>query len=62
MMPYTWIERYKIHQKAKRLVGDKKSQDDFMEECIQNVMDAGEADNESEAEAICEILWDDIGD
>lgn len=60
-MPYTWLERYKIHQKAKRKLGIIKDEDSFMEECIQNVMDAGAASDESEAEAICEVLWDDIG-
>ena len=61
-MSYSWKDRYRIHQKAKRLIGVKKNHDDFMEECIQNVMDAGAASDEDEAEAICEVIWDNIGD
>lgn len=59
-MPYTWLERYKIHQKAKHKLGIQKDEDSFMEECIQNVMDVGAASDEAEAEAICEILWEDM--
>lgn len=61
-MPYSWLERYKIHKKAKQRVGLIKSEDDFMEECIQNVMDSGAASSEGEAEAICEVLWEQIDD
>jgi len=61
-MPYTWKERYIIHNKARLKLGLIKSKDDFMEECIQNVMDTGAASDEDTAEAICEVLWEDIGD
>lgn len=62
-MAYSWLQRYRILHKAKCKLGlIKKDEDSFMEECIQNVMDAGAASDESEAEAICEVLWEDIGD
>lgn len=61
-MPYSWLERYRIHKKAKVKLGIIKDEDDFMEECIQNVMDAGAASSESEAEGICEVLWENIND
>ena len=60
-MAYSWLERYKIHQKAKNKLGLVKDEDSFMEECIQNVMDSGAASDEDEAESICEVLWEDIG-
>lgn len=61
-MSYTWLQRYSIHQKAKKKLGIIKDEDSFMEECIQNVMDSGAASDEDDAEAICEVLWENISD
>lgn len=61
-MSYTKLDHYRINVKARAKLGLIKSEDDFMEECIQNVMDSGAASDESEAEAICEVLWSDISD
>jgi len=60
-MVYSWRQRHTILRKAREKVGlsKKQSHDDFIEECVQGLLDDGEATNESEAEEMCEIIWED---
>lgn len=59
-MGYSWRQRHAIERKARAKVGleKKQSHDDFIEECIANLIDDGEAENADEAEQMCEIIWD----
>ena len=58
-MPYTWIERKRILAKAKAKLGLKKQdEDEFMSECVVEMLSSGEASDPEEAIAICQDLWD----
>ena len=59
-MGYSWRQRHMIERKARAKVGllKKQNHDDFIEECVTNLIDDGEAADESEAETMCEIIWD----
>lgn len=59
MKQYTWIERKRIHEKAKEKLGLKKQdEDEFMSECVVEVLSSGEASDPEEAISICQDLWD----
>jgi len=67
---YTAVERLKINLDANRKVGRRKEKQDgdsadetdFMEQCVQNLVDSGEFDDEADAEAVCQMLYDNGGD
>jgi glucan phosphorylase len=61
-MAYPYKERYRIQQKAKKKIGALKDYDDWMDNCISNMMASGAASDEDEAEAICEVIWEDINE
>lgn len=69
-MAYSWIERRRIHRRAKAKLGLLKQSPqehfDFMRQCIESMTSEGSASDEQEAEMICELLWEeqdiDIGD
>lgn len=58
---YTLKERRQIHRKAKRLLGikqyDATDRYIFMSQCMQDMMDSGEAEGVSDARDVCELLW-----
>lgn len=58
---YTFIERRKIHRKAKQKLGyndDSGEYEDFMDNCIEGVMGDLEATDEDDARDICQLMWD----
>lgn len=58
---YTWIERRKIHRKAKEKLGlydDSGEYDDFMMDCMDGVMGDLETTDEDDARNICQLMWD----
>ncbi len=58
---YTWIERHRIHRKAKEKIGlydDSGDYEDFMSDCIDGVMNDLEATDEDDAREICQLMWD----
>lgn len=57
---YTWIERRKIHRRAKQILGydDSGEYEDFMMDCIDGVMGDLEATDEDDAREICQLMWD----
>ena len=60
-MPHTFLERWRIHQKAKRLLGIEKKDSErliFMQQCMEDMQGTGEADDVDDARDICELLWD----
>jgi hypothetical protein len=69
-MPYTAKQKLQIHLRAKRKVGLVRQSDAadkyiFMQQCVSELMDQGEADDESSARDVCELLWEegsDLGD
>lgn len=66
-MAYTAKERLRINLHAKRKVGkiDKSDAQDkftFMQQCISELMDQSEADDETDAEQICQLMWEEGDD
>jgi hypothetical protein len=64
IMGYTFRERQRIHRKAKQKIGvevehKQDAPEDWMDNCIESVIDDGEAENEDDAEAMCEMIWED---
>ncbi len=64
---YSWLQRFRIHQKAKRKLGhrrqfDAQSKYDFMATCMDEMMQSGEADGEDDARDVCELLWNEMSD
>lgn len=65
-MPYSVKEKIEINLKAQRALGkqDKASASDrriFMQQCMADLQDSGEADDEDDARDICELLWEESG-
>jgi len=62
---YAWIERRKIHHKAKVMLGlvkqDLGDYDDFMDECIDNLTADVETMDEDQARETCQLMWDEEG-
>jgi len=66
-MPYTAKERLRVNLKARRILGKSKRRDAqdrriFMEQCIGELMDSGEAEDEGDARDVCEMLWQEESD
>lgn len=66
MKKYAWIERRKIHRKAKARVGlvkqDVGDYEDFMDDCIDNMISDVETMDEDQAREACQLMWDEEGD
>ncbi len=63
-MPHTWLERRRIHRQAKAKLGLKQSPQerfDFMRQCIDSMTSDGLAEDENQAEEICQLLWEEQG-
>lgn len=61
---YAWIERRRIHREAKAKLGQKMdgdSYEDFMGECVANMMEDVATLNEDQALETCQMLWDEEG-
>ena len=61
---FAWIERRRIHRKAKEKLGQKMNGDsyeDFMSECVSNLMDDVDTMDEDQALETCQMLWDEEG-
>ena len=64
MKTYAWIERRRIHRQAKAKLGVKMNGDsyqDFMGECVANMMEDVETMDEEQALETCQLLWDEEG-
>ncbi len=64
LQKYTWIERRRIHRKAKTKLGlikDIGDYDDFMSDCVDNMMDDVDTMDEDTATETCQMLWDEEG-
>lgn len=62
-MAYTWKDRKRILAKAKVKVGIKKQdEDEFMSECVVEVLSSGEASDPEEAISMCQDMWDEMDD
>lgn len=62
-MSYSYIERRRIHRRAKAKLGLKsyaQGREDFMQQCIDNMVSEGS--DPDDAEMICQLLWDEEGD
>lgn len=60
-MPYTFAQRHRILAKARRKIGLKKDAQDrriFMEQCMSEMMESGEAEDSDDARTICELLYE----
>jgi len=63
---YTWIERRRIYRKAikklgKKMNGNTSSYEDFMGECVSNLMNDVDTMDEDTAMETCEMLWSEEG-
>ena len=63
---YAWIERRRIHRKAKEKLGKKMNgygdnYQDFMEECVGAMMEDVATMSEDEAMEACQMVWDEEG-
>ena len=61
MKSYNLIERRRIHRRAKAKLGlkaDTQSRDDFIEQCIIEVMAEDSAAGTDDARSICETMWE----
>lgn len=65
-MPYSYIERQRIHRRAKAKCGllkrDAQDRYDFMQQCISSIVNESDTMDEGDAELICQMLWDEQGD
>jgi hypothetical protein len=64
-MPRDWVERMRIHRRAKALLGMRQKSDErdsFMSQCIDQIQNEGVVDNDEDAEMICELLWEEGGE
>ena len=64
MKKYAWIERRRIHRKAKAKLGQKMDSgeyEDFMTDCVSNMMDDVATLDEDQATEVCQTLWDEEG-
>jgi len=63
---YAWIERRRIYRKAMEKLGKKMnggdSYEDFMGECVSNLMSDVDTMDENTAMDTCQLLWDEEGD
>lgn len=57
-MAYNWMQKRKIVRAAKAKVGllEKQSEDDFMQECMDEAIADGA--DPTEAEDMCQMMWD----
>ena len=65
MNKYTWIERRRIHRRAKAKLGlikDVGDYEDFMSDCVDNMMADVDTMDEDQANDTCQMLWDEEGD
>jgi hypothetical protein len=62
---YTPTERQTVNLKAKRKLGllkkDSGPDPEWMDQCVSSLMDSGEFEDEADAEAVCEVIWDEGG-
>lgn len=60
-MARSLIERKRIHVKAKKKLGlqKKETKNDDVEQCVIDLMDSGEVEDEDDARAICEEIYGD---
>ena len=61
---YAWIERRRIHRRAKTKLGRRMNGDDyesFMGECVGNLMEDVATLDEDQALEMCQTLWDEEG-
>ncbi len=64
-MPHDWLDRQRIHRRAKAMLGLKQNPDDqatFMQQCIDQIQSEGLVDNDEDAETICQLLWEEGAD
>ena len=65
MKKYVWIERRRIHRRAKAKLGQKMNGDgsyeDFMGECVSSMMEDVDTMDEDQAMEVCQTLWDEEG-
>jgi len=66
-MPYSAKEAQEIVLRAKRALGQMQKQDAgarriFMEQCISDLTESGDAEDDDDARDICEMLWQEGGD
>lgn len=60
---YDIITRLRIHHRAKRLVRrDAQDRYTFMQQCVSSILDSSDVADEGDAEAICEIMWEELED
>lgn len=66
---YDIIDRKKIHLKAQRKLGlrkekkegDKSDFQDFMDQCVADLVDSGQFEDEEDAAAVCEMIYEEGG-
>ncbi len=61
MAAYTWLERRRIHRRAKAKLNikqDPQDKFDFLSQCIDALTGDGTAADENEAEMICNLLYE----
>ena len=58
MAKYSAVERLRIHMKAKRKLGlaKEETKQSDVDQCVIDLMDSGEVDNEDDARTICEEI------
>lgn len=59
--PLGIVARKRVHVKAKRKLGllKEENKNDDVEQCIIDLMDSGEVEDEDDARAICEEIYGD---
>jgi hypothetical protein len=66
-MAYTHKQRQRINLRAKRKVGlikrdSDQDKEDFIDQCVSDLVDNGEATDEDAAEEMCERMWEEGDD
>jgi hypothetical protein len=64
-MTSKFTDRVRIDRKARALVGLKKQstpqdRDTYLQQCVDQMMESGETDDEDRAVQICNLLWDEL--
>ncbi len=59
---YSWLQRYRIHRRAKQKLGhstrDPQDRFEFMQQCMDEMIQSGEAEGADDARDVCELMWD----
>lgn len=60
-MPRTIAEKRQIHRKAKKLLGqryyDPMDREEYIRQCVEDMMQSGETDEFDDAQLICETMF-----